>query len=91
MGLGGPLGGFISDRLGWRWAFLIQVPLLFASFVLTTINLNYVTPVSICCYLKSTCTDIELQGKGKSTKDVLKRIDYGGSATLLASVGDFPP
>ncbi|OSD02159.1 vacuolar amino acid permease [Trametes coccinea BRFM310] len=69
MGLGGPLGGFIADRLGWRWAFLIQIPLFVLSFTLTSINLHYVTP-----------------GRSKSTREVLKRIDYGGSATLLVSV-----
>jgi hypothetical protein len=30
-----------------------------------------------------------LQGKGKSTKEVLKRIDYGGSLTLLLTVRSF--
>ncbi|KDQ59903.1 hypothetical protein JAAARDRAFT_126744, partial [Jaapia argillacea MUCL 33604] len=69
MSLGGPLGGFISDRLGWCWAFLLQMPLFLISFVLTSWYLNYVTP-----------------GKGKSTLDELKRIDYWGSATLLGSV-----
>ncbi|KAI0628852.1 vacuolar amino acid permease [Trametes polyzona] len=69
MGLGGPLGGFISDRLGWRWAFLIQLPVFVVSFMLTSVNLRYVTP-----------------GRGKSTKEVLKRIDYGGSAALLVTV-----
>jgi len=69
MGLGGPLGGYINDRFGWRWAFLIQLPLFLVSFILTSINLRYVTP-----------------GKSKSTKEVLKRIDYGGSFTLLGSV-----
>jgi len=69
MGLGGPLGGYINDRFGWRWAFLIQLPLFLVSFILTSINLRYVTP-----------------GKSKSTKEVLKRIDYGGSITLLGSV-----
>lgn len=29
------------------------------------------------------------QGKGKSTKEVLKRIDYGGSFTLLGAVCTF--
>ncbi|KAI0312334.1 major facilitator superfamily domain-containing protein [Amylostereum chailletii] len=72
MGLGGPLGGIISDRLGWRWAFLIQLPLFVISFILTSINLHYTTP-----------------GKSKSTKDVLKRIDYGGSLTLMSSVLSF--
>ncbi|TBU29286.1 MFS general substrate transporter [Dichomitus squalens] len=69
MGLGGPLGGFIADRLGWRWAFLLQMPLFAISFALTAWNLHYVTP-----------------GRSKSTKEVLKRIDYGGSATLLVTV-----
>lgn len=44
MGLGGPIGGFISDWLGWRWAFLIQMPLFVLSLALTTYNLRYVTP-----------------------------------------------
>ncbi|TDL18944.1 MFS general substrate transporter [Rickenella mellea] len=72
MGLGGPIGGLISDRFGWRWAFLIQVPMFALSFVLTSYNLHYVTP-----------------GKGKSAKDVLKRIDYGGTVTLMAAVLSF--
>ncbi|GBE82865.1 Multidrug resistance protein [Sparassis crispa] len=69
MGFGGPFGGYINDKFGWRWAFLFQLPLFFLSFVLTSINLNYVTP-----------------GKMKSAKEVLKRIDYGGSFTLLFAV-----
>lgn len=59
-------------RLGWRWAFLCQVPLFLLSLMLTTINLRYVT-----------------KGKGKSTIEVLKRIDYFGSLTLLISVCSF--
>lgn len=34
-------------RLGWRWAFLIQMPLFLVSFMLTSVNLRYVTPVRI--------------------------------------------
>ncbi|KAK0473934.1 major facilitator superfamily domain-containing protein [Armillaria novae-zelandiae] len=70
MGLGGPIGGLVTDWLGWRWAFLIQVPFFVVSFVLTSYNLRYVT-----------------SGRGKSTKDILKRIDYAGSLSLLISVG----
>ena len=33
-------------RFGWRWAFLIQLPLFALSFFLTSTNLRYVTPVS---------------------------------------------
>ncbi|KAJ7119169.1 vacuolar amino acid permease [Mycena epipterygia] len=70
MGLGGPFGGLITDWLGWRAAFLLQIPLYLTAFLLTTYNIRYVTP-----------------GKSKSTKEVLKRIDYFGSLTLLIAVG----
>ncbi|KAF8505120.1 MFS general substrate transporter [Hysterangium stoloniferum] len=59
-----------GGRLGWRWEYLIQIPIFAASFALTGYNLHYVIP-----------------RRGKSTKDVLKRIDYGGSLTLFLSVG----
>ncbi|KAG8927122.1 hypothetical protein FRC02_008448 [Tulasnella sp. 418] len=70
MGLGGPLGGYISDKFGWRWAFLVQVPFFLTAFTFVTLNLNYATP-----------------GKGKNTREVLKRIDYYGCSTLLCAVG----
>ncbi|KAJ7586749.1 vacuolar amino acid permease [Mycena floridula] len=70
MGLGGPLGGLITDWLGWRAAFLLQVPLFTISLVLTSIYLNYTVP-----------------SKQKSTAEVWKRIDFGGSFALLISVG----
>ncbi|KAG2414340.1 hypothetical protein HFD88_003531 [Aspergillus terreus] len=33
-GLGGVFGGWINDTLGWRWAFLIQVPFVVVSGIL---------------------------------------------------------
>ncbi|KAI4520635.1 MFS general substrate transporter [Schizophyllum commune Loenen D] len=41
MGLGGPIGGIITDRLGWRCAFLGQLPLFALSFSLITWHLTY--------------------------------------------------
>lgn len=72
MGLGGPVGGLVNDLFGWRWAFIMQIPLFALSLTLTTCNLHYVTP-----------------GMGRSAKDVLKRIDWGGSITLLIAIGSF--
>ncbi|KZT62381.1 MFS general substrate transporter, partial [Calocera cornea HHB12733] len=43
-GLGGPLGGFLNDRLGWRWAFLIQVPLLVLSYLIVLFKVNIHLP-----------------------------------------------
>ncbi|KAF8313422.1 MFS general substrate transporter [Clavulina sp. PMI_390] len=39
-GLGGPLGGYINDSLGWRLAFLIQMPILAISYVLIVFKAN---------------------------------------------------
>ncbi|KAK7036049.1 vacuolar amino acid permease [Favolaschia claudopus] len=70
MGLGGPFGGLITDLLGWRAAFLLQIPLFVLALILTQYNIRYVTP-----------------GKSKGTMEVLKRIDYFGSLTLLVAIG----
>ncbi|KAI1180574.1 major facilitator superfamily transporter [Nemania sp. FL0916] len=32
--LGGPLGGFLADMVGWRWSFLGQVPIFLVAMVL---------------------------------------------------------
>ena len=92
MGLGGPLGGFISDRYGWRWAFLIQLPIFALSLVLTTVNLRYPTPVSpdplnwTADRNANTDTVVPVQGKNTSASEALKRIDYGGIFSLLGAV-----
>lgn len=39
-GLGGFYGGLIHDSIGWRWAFLIQVPLVFVSMVLVMLTVK---------------------------------------------------
>ena len=43
-GLGGPLGGYISDNFGWRSAFLVQIPFLILSSILVFIHLNIKLP-----------------------------------------------
>ncbi|KAK6977150.1 vacuolar amino acid permease [Favolaschia claudopus] len=70
MGLGGPFGGLITDLLGWRAAFLLQIPLFVFALILIQYNIRYVTP-----------------GKSKGTMEMLKRIDYLGSLTLLVALG----
>lgn len=73
-------------RLGWRWAFLMQMPLFFISIGLTQYHLRYVTPVRVLWPFWRLLWWIIIQGRSKSAKEVLKRIDYGGSLTLLVSV-----
>ena len=68
-GLGAPVGGLVTDTVGWRWAFLFQVPLLVLAGIFVFIFMRYVTP-----------------GQGKSKKEMIKRVDYGGSLTLIVTV-----
>ncbi|KAG9008912.1 hypothetical protein FRB93_005962 [Tulasnella sp. JGI-2019a] len=42
--LGGPLGGFINDHFGWRWAFFIQAPILLTTFTLVLIFVDVKLP-----------------------------------------------
>lgn len=37
--IGGPLGGWLADTVGWRWSFLGQVPLTCLAIILATITL----------------------------------------------------
>ncbi|EJU04497.1 MFS general substrate transporter [Dacryopinax primogenitus] len=68
-GLGGPFGGYMADRFGWRWAFLAQLPIFALSFGLSVWNNKYYTP-----------------GRGASTWEMIRRIDWAGSACLLVFV-----
>ncbi|KAF2136336.1 uncharacterized protein K452DRAFT_353979 [Aplosporella prunicola CBS 121167] len=40
MGLGGVLGGWLNDILSWRWAFLLQVPLIAISGLLVYLTVK---------------------------------------------------
>ncbi|KAL1743313.1 major facilitator superfamily domain-containing protein [Schizophyllum fasciatum] len=71
-GLGGPLGGWINDNLGWRAAFLLQIPILLFSFVLVAWKVNIVLPSEV---------------QSLPLKEKLLRIDFGGSVTLVIMVG----
>ncbi|KAL1666100.1 major facilitator superfamily domain-containing protein [Schizophyllum commune] len=71
-GLGGPLGGWINDNLGWRAAFLLQIPILIFSFVLVAWKVNIVLPSEV---------------QSLPLKEKLLRIDFGGSITLVIMVG----
>ncbi|KAK2467210.1 hypothetical protein APHAL10511_000759 [Amanita phalloides] len=44
--IGAPLGGFFADHIGWRWAFLLQVPLGVIAFVSVLFTLRLPTPKS---------------------------------------------
>ncbi|KAF8849187.1 hypothetical protein BDZ45DRAFT_663492 [Acephala macrosclerotiorum] len=68
--IGGPLGGLLTDTVGWRWSFTGQGPLLILAIILVALKLPSFAPSE------------EEQPKGQPSK--LRRIDFIG-AILLAS------
>lgn len=72
-GLGGPVGGFCNDLIGWRNAFYIQVPFLATALVLA---IRYIHDRSAA----------EADSSTLSVKTKLRRIDFSGSFTLVGCV-----
>ncbi|KAK6084247.1 major facilitator superfamily transporter [Seiridium cupressi] len=67
--LGGPVGGWLTDTIGWRWSFLGQAPIFFIAVVLCWIVLP---PLKTDFASR---TDIKL-------KSQLGRIDFAGASLL---------
>lgn len=67
-GLGGPIGGWMNDTLGWRRAFLIQIPLLLLDYVLAFVFVNVKTPNALV---------------QQSKWEKLKAIDFLGALSLV--------
>jgi MFS family permease len=70
---GAAFGGFLCDRIGWRWTFGIQIPALLAVFVLAI----FTTPASLGPNLAKT--------SGKGIVDTIKSFDLAGSFCLTTS------
>ncbi|KAH8906478.1 MFS general substrate transporter [Coniochaeta sp. PMI_546] len=76
--LGGPLGGWLADVIGWRWSFLGQTPVVGFALILCAICLpasttNRVTPESG-------------EGSSKSAWQQLHRIDFRGAFLFGAMI-----
>ncbi|KAK6609499.1 major facilitator superfamily transporter [Botrytis cinerea] len=69
--LGGPIGGFLTDTVGWRWSFLGQCPPTILALILVIWKLE-ITPQQIC--------------SNQSHFSKLRRIDFLGSIFLSVSI-----
>ncbi|KAH7871339.1 MFS general substrate transporter [Lentinula edodes] len=38
--IGAPLGGYLADNFGWRWAFIVQVPITLLAIIFVSISLH---------------------------------------------------
>ncbi|CAK7901068.1 vacuolar basic amino acid transporter 1 [[Candida] anglica] len=71
---GGVLGGVVADLLGWKYVFLLQVPLAMLVGIAIYFNLN----------LPAGSPGLGAYGSDMSTK--LKRVDFLGSFLLVTSL-----
>ena len=71
---GAVLGGLLCDKLGWRWAFGVQIPFLLVYFVVAIFS----TPKNIGPQL--------MRKEGKGVFDALRSFDLLGSVIMALSV-----
>ncbi|OJJ54835.1 hypothetical protein ASPSYDRAFT_81724 [Aspergillus sydowii CBS 593.65] len=69
--IGGPAGGVLTDTIGWRWAFLLQAPLLGLAAILVVIQLKLTRPAS---------------SNAPSNASRISRIDFRGAFLLATSI-----
>ncbi|KAI5780320.1 putative MFS multidrug transporter [Peziza echinospora] len=77
--IGGPLGGFLADTVGWRWAFLGQAPLTLIAILV----------VSTMLHLPPAVPKPGATAQDMSTKARLKRVDFAGALTLVTAIFTF--
>ncbi|KAH9999404.1 major facilitator superfamily domain-containing protein [Russula vinacea] len=71
-GIGGPVGGWMNDTFGWRYAFLLQIPVLAFSFIVVAWKVTI--PLS---------QDV----KNQPLYSKMRRMDFAGCVTLAATIG----
>jgi predicted MFS family arabinose efflux permease len=69
---GGVVGGLVTQAIGWRWAFLVQVPPTVMAIVLVARGLNLPKK--------------EGEGEAASRWEKLKKVDFVGSSFLSATI-----
>ncbi|KAH7130146.1 major facilitator superfamily domain-containing protein [Dendryphion nanum] len=70
--IGGPLGGWLADTVGWRWSFLMQVPFTIVAIILIAVIIPSEKPND--------------KDEGASTQSKFARIDFTGAVLMTLSI-----
>ncbi|KZL78981.1 major facilitator superfamily transporter [Colletotrichum incanum] len=82
--LGGPVGGWLADTIGWRWSFLGQAPIFLAAVLLCWFFLPEGKRVG-----KDEAAEEASTKPGETKKSPLARIDFLGAALLALFILTF--
>ncbi|KAK3291893.1 major facilitator superfamily domain-containing protein [Chaetomium fimeti] len=75
--IGGPLGGWLVDVIGWRWSFFGQIPPVILAIILVTVSLPSPPPgVEPSDTINNTATQ----------KSKLSRVDFKGSVLFALAI-----
>lgn len=72
--IGGPLGGWINDNLGWRFAFFLQAPFFLFAIIVVTLKVNI---------------ELSEEVRGQTLASKVGRIDFLGSLSLVSAIATF--
>ncbi|RDB17436.1 Vacuolar membrane amino acid uptake transporter fnx2 [Hypsizygus marmoreus] len=84
---GAPLGGFLSDSIGWRWAFLIQVPI--ALFAIVSVSLALRLPKQVSSDFSEKLKRVDFAGAIVlilTVFSLLFGLDHGGNVSWSDSL-----
>ncbi|CAI7653000.1 unnamed protein product [Penicillium pancosmium] len=77
---GGPLGGWLTDLIGWRWAFILQAPLLCLAAFLVFVRMKILS--------RETVSSSEIEGRPARRVDILGTVLLSGSIVALVLLVD---
>ncbi|KAG7136145.1 Vacuolar membrane amino acid uptake transporter fnx2 like protein [Verticillium longisporum] len=81
--LGGPVGGWLADTIGWRWSFLGQAPIFMFALLLCMAYLPSTTKRTVP---PASAADQPAAKPSEPTKGSLSRIDWLGALLLALTI-----
>ncbi|KAB8224274.1 major facilitator superfamily domain-containing protein [Aspergillus novoparasiticus] len=86
--VGGPVGGWLTDAIGWRWLFLLQIPFIVVGGLLVIAKLN----ITYHATSKASIRRVDFLGAGllgASVVAIIMLLDRGGHAFPWISLPSF--
>ncbi|KAB8252962.1 major facilitator superfamily domain-containing protein [Aspergillus flavus] len=86
--VGGPVGGWLTDAIGWRWLFLLQIPFIVLGGLLVIAKLN----ITYHATSKASIRRVDFLGAGllgASVVAIIMLLDRGGHAFPWISLPSF--